>query len=237
MLVNAHEACGFSGVTYHVDQCRILLVVTSSCAVLSAITTNALVLRRVLHLWPDSKTMKIFLTSMHIAGAGVSLSLLVLTCKSAWRTVQWLPYYMNMCVVSPSPIFAAFVGAPLFFELSMVVSVVYKTLATPRSTSLPFVRALQNNGLLFFLSIIVLRLIIVIISGTGRNTLAVLWIYFTWVSTTTFFSRSILRLREAERKARLALASEQFHMNIYHEIPVTGHIVPHVTVEHFESRS
>jgi len=194
--------------------------------------TNALILRRVLHLWSDSKTMKIFLTSMHIASSGVSISLLVLTYISAWDTVKWLQYYANMCVAVPSSVYAAFLGAPMFFELSMVVSVVYKTMATPRSTSLPFVRALQNNGLLFFLSIICLRLINVIISGSGRGSFSALWIYFTWVATTTFFSRSVLRVREAERKARLTL--EQFCMNSYHEIPVMGHI-PYVTVEHFES--
>jgi len=238
MLVNANEMCGFSGVAYTSNQCRILLVVTASCAVASAIMTNALILRRVLHLWPDNRAMKIFLSSMHIASSCVSISLAALTYVTAWKTVQWLPYYTNMCVATPTPVYAAFTGAPMFFELSMIISVIYKSMATPRSTSLPFVRALQNNGLLFFLSIICLRLVNVIISSTGRRSLALLWIYFTWVSTTTFFSRSVLRLRKAEIKARLTLTPEQFYMNVYHHDPpsvIPGRPLPYVTIDHFES--
>jgi hypothetical protein len=51
--------------------------------------------------------------------------------------------------------------------------VVYDTMAIPRSAAVPLRRALQSNGIAFFMPVVMLRLINMIVITSARQTLAV----------------------------------------------------------------
>jgi len=179
--------------------CRLIIYISLCIGSASYITANILVLYRILDLWQD-KRMKIFLWTTHFVSSCVQITITVLIVLTSWSNIRWSGI-VKMCTVEiTSMLFPAVWGAPLFFEFIAMILVIYNTLETPRSSVVPFRRALQHNGIAFFVPVTFLRLIALIISATARQSLSVFWIYFVWMCMTTFLSRSVIRLSEAEMK-------------------------------------
>jgi len=199
--------CGFNGYSYSEKGCQLLVAILISTAALSSITTSILILQRVLDLWEDEKRMQIFLRTVYAASACVYISLTVVTIWRSLPSTSWSPD-LDMCLIMSVPSsFPVLWGAPLFFEFSMILSVVYSTLATPRSSVVPIRQSLQKNGILFFLFVLSVRLTSVIMYMAARKPLSFVGLYFAWTSITTFFNRSFIRLREAEMSHQELLAS------------------------------
>jgi len=127
-----------------------------------------------------------------------------------WTHSIWSPIG-NMCTTSMTlTFFPALWGAPLIFEFSTIVLVVYSTLATPRSSTVPFRRTLQKNGMIFFSFVIFVRVVAVSVSASAKRSIAVSGLYFIWTATTMFFNHSFIRLREAEvKQQQLSMSSPE----------------------------
>lgn len=198
ILIALHAMSGFDVAPYHDTECQVLLGLTLCTGTLSCIMADRLMLHRVSYLWNGNKGIRNLIYGLHMFGASVAITMTALVCVKRWYDVRWWDV-SNMCVATmKNPLIATMWSACLVFELVVVILVVYDTLAVPRASTLPFRRALQGNGIAFFLCVVMLRLINVIVATSARQTLAVFGIYFIWTGTTTFLSRSFLRLRAAE---------------------------------------
>jgi hypothetical protein len=118
-----------------------------------------------------------------------------------------------------------------FFEVIVVICVIYNSIATPRAAQFPIRVALQNDGIIFFMIVLVLRLFNTLTAAFARPSLALIAVLyvpgfrfypvlsqhnnvssvlslcsFMWGTTTTAFSRSLFRLRDAELKQRFNAA-------------------------------
>jgi len=198
MVVTLHEMCGFNGFSYSDRECKLLYSVTVSSATASCITANIIILHRVLDLWKDSKRTQIWLQSVLAASACVYITLTIIIVQGAWPYSFWSPV-VKMCSTTAVPsLFPVLWGAPLFFEFSTIIFVVYSTLATPRSATFPFKRSLQKNGIVFFLFVIFVRLVTVVLFVTARKPLSMGMLYVVWMAVIIFFNHSFIRLQKAE---------------------------------------
>jgi len=198
LIVIVHEMCGFNGMSYGDKGCRILLSATSIFSVLSVCLSNALALMRVVVLWKEHKVLRRSLYLTYFLGTIATLAMMLLSVITLVPDIKWSPE-VHMCITTTtSPYLGATWGAPVFFELHVIVAVVYHTVATPRSAQMPLTKALQRDGLIFFIVVLVVRLLNLILAVVARPSLTELCGFFVWASVTTAVSRSLLHLRSAE---------------------------------------
>jgi hypothetical protein len=69
----------------------------------------------------------------------------------------------------------------IFFEIVILTFVIFNSIATPRSVRVPLRRSLQNNGISFFLTMLVLRTANLIIAAVARSTLVSVVLLYVWV--------------------------------------------------------
>jgi len=193
-----HEMCGFNGNVYEDRGCRMLLSATSILSVISVCLDNALALMRVVVLWKEDKIVRRALYFTYVLGAVATLVMMVLSVITLVPDIKWSSQ-VHMCVTTTTtPYLAATWGAPVFFELHVILAVVYNTIATPRSAQMPLTKALQRGGLTFFLAVLFVRLLNLILAVVARPSLTMLGAYFVWASVTMVVNRSLLHLRSAE---------------------------------------
>lgn len=88
--------------------------------------------------------------------------------------LKWSPV-AEMCIVETSSNYlGATWGAPVVFELHVIIAVVYNTIATPRSDKVPLTQALQRDGLIFFIVVLLVRQLNLILAFTVRPSLTML---------------------------------------------------------------
>jgi len=223
MLATLHETAGFhyGSFTYTDMGCKLLLVITISAATISSITANLLILHRVLALWQDSKRTRIFVCSMHVSSSCVHIALTVIVVIQTWHTALWSADSSMCSMISIPALFPALWTAPLFFEFSTIILVIYGALLTPRSSEVPIRRTLQKNGILFFLFVIFLRLGVVAVSASAKTGLSLAGLYFGWTGNMMFFNHSFIRLRQAETEEKRLSIPRLAETTLY-----TSEIVP-----------
>lgn len=193
-----HEMCGFNGNIYDDKGCRILLSSTSMLSVLSVCLDSALALMRVVVLWKEDKIARRSLYLTYFLGATTTLVMMLLSIITLVPSTKWSTE-VHMCIITKtSPYLAAAWGAPVFFELHVIIAMVYNTIATPRSAQMPLTKALQRGGLTFFIIVLMVRLLNFILAVVARPSLTVLGAYFVWALVTVVVNHSLLHLRRAE---------------------------------------
>lgn len=81
----------------------------------------------------------------------------------------------GMCMAETSSRYlGATWGAPIIFELHVIAVVVYNTIATPRSENVRLTQALQRDGLIFFIVVLLLRQLNLILAVAARPSLTML---------------------------------------------------------------
>jgi len=201
LLAVINESCGFNGFSYTNRGCQVFLISVTSVGITSLVISSFLVLRRVLALWNGNKNMRVFLFSMYVLSMCVTITMTFVTFKTMTHSITWSVF--GMCRVGILPkTWIILWGAPTFFEVIMVTAVIYNSVATPRSAQFPLRMALQNDGIIFFMTVLLLRLFNMLTAAVARSTLALIAVFFMWSSITTAFNRSLLRLRRAESRQR-----------------------------------
>lgn len=93
--------------------------------------------------------------------------------------IQWNSY-VHMCITTTKTrSLAAVWGAPIFFEVAVVASVFWNVISSPRSALIPLSKALQKDGITFFLVVVMLRLfnmVFAVIAGPSMTLFAVWWV-------------------------------------------------------------
>jgi hypothetical protein len=85
--------------------------------------------------------------------------------------IKWSPE-VHMCIpTTTTPYLAATWGAPVFFELHVIIATVYNTISTPRSAQMPLTKALQRHGLMFFVVVLMVRLLNLVLAAVARPSL------------------------------------------------------------------
>jgi len=133
-------------------------------------------------------------------GSMGTIVMMSLTVVSLGPGLKWSPV-VEMCIAETSSHYlGATWGAPVVFELHVIIAVVYNTIATPRSDKVPLTQALQRDGLIFFVAVLLVRQLNLILAFTVRPSLTMLGAFFVWATVTMLINRSLLRLRSAEIK-------------------------------------
>ncbi|PIL33856.1 hypothetical protein GSI_03562 [Ganoderma sinense ZZ0214-1] len=124
----------------------------------------------------------------------------------------------GMCILTKSsPILIAVWACPMIFELFVLCSTALNALDRPRTMDLRFHKALQEDGIQFFVSISTFRILNIIFAALDRPSLTFLAVFFIWAMTTTILGRLLLHLRRTECLPPSALtfdpALASFHSN------------------------
>ncbi|CAE7155760.1 unnamed protein product [Rhizoctonia solani] len=105
----------------------------------------------------------------------------------------------GICSVSEKPVtLQAVWAAPLGFEILIFAMTLYKCLEHAKSQQLqvPLLRTLYRDGFLYFLVIVVMRVLNLALWIVAPVSLIYLGLYFIWALITLFISRLLLNLRD-----------------------------------------
>lgn len=202
MLLILPATCGF-GAPLSDRQCQGIVLATALTAIVSMGIGNALVLLRVLVLWQDDKKVTRILWGGYLSSVAVMTSMMLLTCAKAIPQVKWSKEANTCAPGMKFPSLPATYGAPLFFEVMIIGLVSYHSLSTPRTSEMPLAGSLRQNGLAFFITVFVLRLVNMFAAIIVRPGLVFLTLFFVGASLTINLNHSILRLRRADVKQYL----------------------------------
>jgi len=198
-IVVVIEMCGsFNGVTFTNAGCQGFLILVQCVASVEIMVANMVALQRTLALWNGNDGMKLFLYGVYAASVCVTFSLLTLAMYKIAPSIEWNSY-VSTCSIAKVPVsWAVMWGAPMFFEVTIVTCVAIHALATPRSAQVPLARALQRDGIFFFLSVALLRVANMSIAISVRVSLKLVAVFIIWALEATLFNRFVLRQRKAE---------------------------------------
>jgi len=123
----------------------------------------------------------------------------IFAAVTSWSGIQWSSL-ANMCSTGNTSrsSWGALWGAPMFFEVIILSSVIYNTLASPRSAQVPLRKALQNGGIAFFVIILTLRLVNLVLAVVAPKSLKLVVIFLIWASDMTVLNRFIIRQLRTE---------------------------------------
>jgi len=111
----------------------------------------------------------------------------------------------DMCwATKTSPTLIAVWASPMLFELLVLISTCWNVFDRPRISELHFVKALHQDGIMFFASLTILRALNASLAAFHKASLVMLAIFFVWAMTTLVLSRFILNVRRAEVKQALS---------------------------------
>jgi len=198
-IVVVIEMCGsFNGVTFTNAGCRVFLILTQCVGSVEIMVANMVALQRVLALWKGNRGMRLFLYGVYAASVCVTISLLALAMSKIAPSIEWNSYVNTCTIINVPGSWPVMWGAPMFFEITIVTCVVIHALASPRSAQVPLARALQRDGIFFFVSVVILRVANMSIAVSVRTSLKLVAIFIIWALETTLFNRFVLRQRKAE---------------------------------------
>jgi hypothetical protein len=110
----------------------------------------------------------------------------------------------------------------MVFEILVLISTCWTVFARPRISDMHFVKALHQDGIVFFVSLTILRALNATFAAFGKPSLVMLAIFFVWSMTTLVLSRFILNVRHAEVKQ--ALSRSGSISGIYHTASPFGRL-------------
>ncbi|KAF9460450.1 hypothetical protein BDZ94DRAFT_1265925 [Collybia nuda] len=99
-------------------------------------------------------------------------------------------------LVKTSPLLTAAWSSPIIFECIVLASVMCNALSQPRTIKIHLTRVLHRDGIVFFLTLTLLRLLNFGLSFYPD--LILLGILFVWPLISIFLNRSLFRIRRAK---------------------------------------
>lgn len=201
LITVAVEMCGFLGKIFTDDGCRAFLFTCSMIAVLSVGIANMLVLLRVVILWDHRALILKLMTFAFITSLAAQLAAMIYALVHIIPSIAWSPH-AGMCIVTErTRLLIAVWASPMLFEIFVLGSIALNALDRPTAANTPLVKALNSDGLGYFVAVTCLRILNIALASVGRPTFTILGVFFIWAMTTTILSRSLLRLRAVEIQA------------------------------------
>ncbi|CEL53936.1 hypothetical protein RSOLAG1IB_06718 [Rhizoctonia solani AG-1 IB] len=207
LTINSWEMSGFTGPnsttvsTHHmfliVVYCRRWVPIEGYIEITSLGVSNFLLLLRVHALYGRSRRVLVFLVILY----GLTyISILVTATLALVHMIPRLSYsaLAGICSVSEKPVtLQAVWAAPLGFEIIIFVMTLHKCLEHAKTQQLqaPILRTLYRDGFLYFLVIVVMRILNLALWIVAPVSLIYLGLYFIWALITLLISRLLLNLR------------------------------------------
>ncbi|KAI9068312.1 hypothetical protein FKP32DRAFT_1608913 [Trametes sanguinea] len=204
LIAVAYEMCGFVDpaftdiLTCPLQGCKQFIFTCSMLAIVSVGIANMLILQRVVILWEHRPIILQIMTVGFLLSFSLQVVSMVFTLLHVLPSIQWSEP-AGMCIATKSShILIAVWASPLVFEVFVLASTGLNALDRPRTLELPIIKALQSDGLGFFLAITCFRILNLILAALSRPSLTFLGVFFIWAMTTTTLNRLLLHLRRAE---------------------------------------
>ncbi|KAI0766840.1 hypothetical protein BD413DRAFT_605634 [Trametes elegans] len=170
----------------------------SMFAIVSVGIANLLILQRVVILWEHRPIILKIMTVGFLLSFTLQVVTMVMTLINVLPSIQWSGP-LGMCIATQSSYVLVVVWAsPLVFEVFVLTSTALNALDRPRTVELPIIKALNSDGLPFFLAITCFRILNLVLAALSRPSLTFLGVFFIWAMTTTVLNRLLLHLRRAE---------------------------------------
>ncbi|CAE6495867.1 unnamed protein product [Rhizoctonia solani] len=188
---------GFTGTT-STTVCRRWVPIEGYAEVASLGISNLLLLLRVHALYGRSRKVLVFLVVLYIL---TYISILATATLALLHMIPQLTYspLAGICSVSEKPVtLQAVWAAPLGFEILIFAMTLHKCLehAKTQQLQVPLLRTLYRDGFLYFLVIVVMRILNLALWIVAPVSLIYLGLYFIWALITLLISRLLLNLRD-----------------------------------------
>jgi len=206
LLVVAFEMSAFQPITLSDDTCRTLIVMSTMIGIVSVAIGNILVLTRVVLLWDNNPMVKKvltigFLLSFFTTAGAMAATLTRLSPGFEYSTL------VKMCVpTTVSPLLIVVWSSPLVFELLVLGATCWNAIDRPTNGALPLTKALQRDGIQFFLALTTLRAANLGLAATMDPKLTMLLVFFVWSMTTLVLNRSLLSSSRASALDKLRVS-------------------------------
>ncbi|KAI0666578.1 hypothetical protein C8Q78DRAFT_983868 [Trametes maxima] len=205
LLAVAYEMCGFvsNAFTDTVSSCprRICLWFIFTCAMIAIVSVgvaNLLILQRVVILWEHRPIILKIMTVGFLLSFTMQVVTMIVSLVNVLPSIQWSEP-LGMCIATKSSrVLIGVWASPLVFEVFVLTSTALNALDRPRTAELPIIKALQSDGLGFFLAVTCFRVLNLSLAALSRPSLTFLGVFFIWAMTTTILNRLLLHLRRAE---------------------------------------
>ncbi|TFY67264.1 hypothetical protein EVG20_g4004 [Dentipellis fragilis] len=113
-------------------------------------------------------------------------------------SVQWNPVVQTCVVTTTTSWYIAVWIPPMVYELLIFGLSAYSSLSRPRSGNAKMANILHEDGLLFFLALLILRLLNIGFAAKGDPSRIFMVSYFVWSLFTITLSRCLLSIRASE---------------------------------------
>lgn len=196
LTINSWEMSGFSG-PHSTTFCRRWVPIEGYAEIASLGISNFLLLLRVHALYGRSRKVFMFLGAFYIL---TYISILATATLALVHMIPHLTYspLAGICTVPEKPVtLQAIWAAPLGFEILVFGMTLYKCLEHAKSQQLqiPLLHTLYRDGFLYFLVIVVIRILNLSLWIVAPASLIYLGLYFIWALITLLISRLLLNLR------------------------------------------
>ncbi|KAI0708192.1 hypothetical protein C8T65DRAFT_740205 [Cerioporus squamosus] len=206
LLAVAYETCGFVDSTF-TDTGQHFIFTCSMLAIISVGIANLLILQRVVILWEHRPIVLKIMTVGFLASFIAQVATMIITLINLLPSISWSEA-VGMCIATKStPLLVAVWASPMLFEVFVLGSTALNALDRPRTIQLPIIKALHSDGLGFFLSITLFRILNLTFAAISRPSLTFLAVFFIWAMTTTILSRLLIHLRRTECRPHTSRAS------------------------------
>ncbi|KAI0644513.1 hypothetical protein C8Q79DRAFT_913360 [Trametes meyenii] len=200
LLAVAYEMCGFvtNAFTDTTYSCKQFIFTCAMVAIVSVGVANLLILQRVVILWEHRPIILKIMTVGFLLSFTLQVVTMIVSLVNVLPSIQWSEP-LGMCIATKSSrVLIGVWASPLVFEVFVLTSTALNALDRPRTAELPIIKALQSDGLGFFLAITCFRILNLSLAALSRPSLTFLGVFFIWAMTTTILNRLLLHLRRAE---------------------------------------
>ncbi|TFK88997.1 hypothetical protein K466DRAFT_585021 [Polyporus arcularius HHB13444] len=207
LLAVAYETCGFVNTTFTDTGCKHFIFTCSMFAIISVGIANLLILQRVVILWEHRPIVLKIMTVGFLVSFIAQVATMIVTLMNLLPFISWSGV-VGMCVATKSsPLLVAVWASPMLFEVFVLGSTALNALDRPRTIELPIIKALHSDGLGFFLSITLFRVLNLTFAALSRPSLTFLAVFFIWAMTTTVLGRLLIHLRRTECRPHITRSS------------------------------
>jgi len=200
--------CGFNGFNITTLDCQIMVTTSSSLGMISLGSANILILMRVVLLWDGNRRVRALLTVGFLISWMMAVGFMVATLVILQNEFDFNPF-VRMCVTKqPSWTLIGVWASPMLFELMVLIATCFNAVDRPTAASMSMQKALQRDGIIFFVALTILRGINLAFAATMNSDLVMIPLFFVWSMTTLCLNRCLLSSQRSEAIERLRMTIE-----------------------------
>ncbi|KAI0256436.1 hypothetical protein BJV78DRAFT_466837 [Lactifluus subvellereus] len=193
--------CQGLATTHTTTKCRTLMLTVASYSVISTLTANVVVFLRVIVLWDKSSRVVLFLFSILVLSFLATVTCVAASMVILEPDIIYSPFAEQCFLAKTTPTLTAIWAAPLGWEFSVIILTAYNALSRPRRSESPLVRILHRDGMLFFVTVTLLRGTMIAFTLIKQPGLVTFPAFFIWAMILLGLNRFLIHIRSSEQDA------------------------------------